>query len=73
MEFGIVRECPDCGREKAAYQRRCIYCDGESGFAFPWLHALGIGTFVAGALLYTTDPEFGALIMRLVGYDIAPH
>ena len=72
MQFGIARECRSCGREMAAYQSRCIHCDGITGFQFPWLHAIGIGVFVAGALLYHSQPEIGATIMRFAGYDIAP-
>lgn len=72
MQFGIARECKSCGREMAAYQRRCIYCDSETGFEFPWMHAVGIGVFVAGALLYHSDPDFSAMIMRIAGYDVAP-
>jgi hypothetical protein len=72
MQFGIARECRSCGREMAAYQSRCIHCDGAAGFQFPWLHAIGIGVFVAGALLYHSNSEIGATIMHLVGYDIAP-
>ena len=36
------------------------------------LHAIGIGVFVIGALLYHSNPELGGTIMRLVGYDAVP-
>ena len=69
MNFGIAKVCRSCGRELAAYQTGCLDCDGEIGFQFPWLHAIGIGVFVIGALLYHSNPELGGTIMRLVGYD----
>ena len=43
MHFGIARECKSCGREMAAYQTGCLYCNEDTGFQFPWLHAIGIG------------------------------
>jgi hypothetical protein len=70
MEFGIVRECRSCGRELAAYQTGCLHCDGEAGFQFPWLHAIGIGVFAVGALLYHSNPELGAMVMQIVGYEV---
>ncbi len=69
MHFGIARECKSCGREMAAYQTGCLYCNEDTGFQFPWLHAIGIGVFVIGALLYHSNPELGATIMSIVGYD----
>ena len=72
MNFGIAKMCKSCGRELAAYQTGCLNCDGETGFEFPWLHAIGIGVFVAGALLYHSNPELGATIMSIVGYDAVP-
>ena len=71
MNFGIAKVCRSCGRELAAYQTGCLDCDGAIGFQFPWLHAIGIGVFVIGALLYHSNPELGGTIMRLVGYDAA--
>jgi hypothetical protein len=41
----------------AAYQTGCLYCNEEAGFQFPWLHAIGIGVFVIGALLYHSNPN----------------
>jgi hypothetical protein len=72
MHFGIARECKSCGRELAAYQSGCLHCDEDASFAFPWLHAIGIGVFVIGALYYHSNPEIGAMIMRLAGYDTVP-
>jgi hypothetical protein len=72
MHFGIARECKSCGREMAAYQSGCLYCNEDAGFQFPWLHAIGIGVFVIGALLFHSNPELGATIMSIVGYDAVP-
>ena len=65
-------ECPNCGKELPG-GRTCSDCyqnsDDGTGFRFPIWHALGLGAFVVGAIVYQTNPEIGAMIIRAAGYD----
>lgn len=65
-------ECPNCGNELSG-GRACPDCyhdsDQDVGFRFPLWHAFGIGALVVGAIVYQTNPEIGALIIRLAGHD----
>ncbi|MGH6931274.1 MAG: hypothetical protein ACREEE_02445 [Dongiaceae bacterium] len=62
--------CPNCGRDLPD-GRACSHCasgDDDTGFRFPIWRTVCIGAFVVGAILYQTNPEVGAVMIRLAGF-----